>query len=439
MPPSWPNATGPEAGGWLSVAKRTGRPPSLTREEVARAALAEGLQNMSMPTVARRLGVSHSTLYRYVHDRDDLVLAALDLAAREYSWPAADLAWRPLLLAFADSLWIFLAQRPGIAEVIQSAPGVPPAVMEFMTAYRDRLREEGLTEHDAVVALDFIVDLTVATEIAMRGLNRLFTTSRGQRSLRELYEQSWSALTNDSSLTPEAVLQGRGWLEDKLAILLDGLSSRLQSSSAALPQREVSSAAADVRVDRETVAAAGRQIARRLGAHGVTVQALAEELGTTSSAVRREVGDRDTIMVAMLDAVASEIDLPSAVDDPRTDLVEVIMATYRVLCEDAWAVTALSVDGLASPLILPVIERVYAALIALGVPDVAAVTGLLWEHVFGAVHSGAWDVEAFSARVMRSADPAEFPAVAAVADSTGRVDFRWGLEALIDGVVTRPR
>lgn len=415
------------------MAKRTGRPPSLTREEVARAALAEGLQNLSMPTVARRLGVSHSTLYRYVHDRDDLVLAALDLAAREYAWPAADLAWRPLLMAFADSLWVFLEQRPGIAEVIQGAPGMPPVVMEFMAGYRDRLREEGLTEHDAVVALDFIGDLTIATEIAMRGLNRLYTTQRGQRSLRELYEESWATLTNDPSLTPETALHGRGWLDDKLAILLDGLSSRLHGSTTALPPRVVSPAATDVRVDRETVAACGRQIARRHGAHGVTVQALAEELGTTSSAIRREVGDRDTIMVAMLDTVASEIDLPTPADDPRTDLVEVVMATYRVLCADAWAVTALSVDGLASPLILPVIERVYAALIALGVPDVAAVTGLLWEHVFGAVHSGAWDVEAFSARVVRSADPAEFPAVAA---SAGRVDFRWGLEALVDGVIT---
>jgi hypothetical protein len=72
--------------------------------------------------------------------------------------------------------------------------------------------------------------------------------------------------------------------------------------------------------------------------------------------------------VAMLDAVASEIDLPSPVDDPRTDLVE-----------------------------------------------------------------------AFPARVARSADSAEFPAVGAAPASTGRVDFRWGPEALITGIVPRLR
>ena len=68
----------------MRVGRKPGPPASLTRDDVARAALAEGVLTMSMPAVARRLGVSHSTLYRYVHDRDDLVLAALDLAVREF-------------------------------------------------------------------------------------------------------------------------------------------------------------------------------------------------------------------------------------------------------------------------------------------------------------------------------------------------------------------
>lgn len=178
---------------------------------------------MSMPAVARRLGVSHSTLYRYVHDRDDLVLAALDLAVREFEWPRVDLGWRDLLLAFADALWRFTEGNPGMAEAIQNTPGLPARVTELATAYIARLRADGFGAEDAAVAFDFVADLTVATEIAMRGLGHVFDTPHGRRSLRELYHESWGALFGDD----ESVLHGRGWLDAKLAILLDGLALRI--------------------------------------------------------------------------------------------------------------------------------------------------------------------------------------------------------------------
>ena len=207
----------------MRVGRKPGPPASLTRDDVARAALAEGVLTMSMPAVARRLGVSHSTLYRYVHDRDDLVLAALDLAVREFEWPPAALGWRELLVAFADALWRFTEGHPGMAEAIQSTPGLPARVTELATAYVAQLRAEGFGATDAAVAFDFVADLTIATEIAMRGLGRVFDTPQGRRSLRELYLESWSTLFGND----ESVLHGRGWLDAKLAILLDGLALRI--------------------------------------------------------------------------------------------------------------------------------------------------------------------------------------------------------------------
>lgn len=210
------------------VGRKPGPTPTLTRDDVARAALEEGVGAMSMPSVARRLGVSHSTLYRYVHDRDDLVLAALDLAVREFEWPAADLGWRELLVAFADALWRFLERHPGMAEAIQSAPGMPDRVTELATAYGVKLRADGIGARDAAVAIDFVADLTIATEIAMRGLGRTFDTPSGRRSLRELYQESWPDLGAD-----ESVLHGRGFLTDKLTLMLDGLAGRVGEPSRA--------------------------------------------------------------------------------------------------------------------------------------------------------------------------------------------------------------
>ncbi|MQA11649.1 MAG: TetR family transcriptional regulator [Pseudonocardiaceae bacterium] len=219
--------------------RRPGRPPSLSRDDVARAAIDEGMTNLSMPTVAGRLGVSHSTLYRYVHDRDDLALAALDLAVREFDWPSADLTWRDLLTAFADALWTFLRRFPGMAEAIQSAPGLPPRVTQLIAAYVTRLRAEGLSGRDAAVAVDFVADLTVATEIAMRGLEREFDTPGGRRSLRQIYQESLAGLIDaDPSFADEQTFHGRGWLDQKLAILLDGLATRIGADIAGNVRRQ---------------------------------------------------------------------------------------------------------------------------------------------------------------------------------------------------------
>ena len=67
------------------------RPRSLTPDQIAAAALAvidrDGLDALSMRTVARQLGIGAMSLYRYVTDRDqledlvvDLVLGAVDIS-----------------------------------------------------------------------------------------------------------------------------------------------------------------------------------------------------------------------------------------------------------------------------------------------------------------------------------------------------------------------
>lgn len=77
--------------------RKPGRPRALTVDVIAAAALEDGIATFSMPSVARRLGVAHSGLYRYVTDRDDLLVQALDKAFLATTWPSADLPWDELL------------------------------------------------------------------------------------------------------------------------------------------------------------------------------------------------------------------------------------------------------------------------------------------------------------------------------------------------------
>ena len=405
--------------------RRPGRPPSLCRDDVARAALDDGVVNLSMPAVAKRLGVGHSTLYRYVHDRDDLLLAALDLALREFEWPSVDLGWRELLTEFADAMWRFFERYPGMAEASQVVPGMPARALDIAGAYIERLRAEGLSARDATVAVEFVADVTVASEIGLRRMSRMFDTPRGRRSLRDIYVEPMPGV-------PEtAAFASRGWLDDKLAILLDGLASRLGEPTGATTTPVVApEPASSPRPDRDAIAEAGRLVGRRAGLAAVSVPAVAEELGATVPSVRREVGDRDGIVVAMLDAVASDIVMPEPSDDPRTELLALATAMRTVLLVDPWAVPALATDGLAGPLILPMVTRIFTAFRAAGVSsaDVASAGRVLWEHIYGAV-LGQGRSDTFARQLVRSSDLGAEPVSA---DRTAV-----GIEIVVDGLLDR--
>jgi AcrR family transcriptional regulator len=381
---------------------------------VARAALEEGVSQLSMPTVARRLGVGHSTLYRYVHDRDDLLLAALDLAMREFVWPSADQGWRELLTSFADATWRFLEQYPGMGEASQIVPGLPTKALDIATAYMARLCAEGLSQRDAVTAVSFVADLTVAAEISARRMNRLFDTPRGRRSFQELYGEP----SGDR----------RGLLDDKLAVMLDGLASRLgEPGTTVLPQPSEPERAAAEPPTREAIAEAGRRLARRSGLAAVSVLAVAGELGVAPGAVRRVAGDRDGVVVAMLDAVAGDVVVPPPSPDPRTELLTLATAGYMVMAADPWSVVALTVDGLAAPAIMPVAERVFVAFRKAGVPDEAVghANRILWGHVYGAVLNQA-PPGTFARRVATSAD---------LPPPTGPSRSTLGIEIIVDGLL----
>ena len=68
-------------------AGRVGRPARVSRRSIAEAALEVGLSTLTLTSLAHRLGVDHSTLYRHVASRDDIVLLACDTAIARMDWP----------------------------------------------------------------------------------------------------------------------------------------------------------------------------------------------------------------------------------------------------------------------------------------------------------------------------------------------------------------
>src|SRR3984885_15948285 len=92
--PEIPSGSAPEPP-WRSTPRRQGVPrPQLSREVVVAAALhvldTDGGEALTMRRVAEQIGVSASSLYGYVANKEELVQLVLDRIFEEFEIPPTD-------------------------------------------------------------------------------------------------------------------------------------------------------------------------------------------------------------------------------------------------------------------------------------------------------------------------------------------------------------
>lgn len=100
-----------------TTGNRPGRPARLSRELIVEAALRGDVETLTMRELASRLGVSHSSLYRWVPDRDgvlDLVSEVMVERLLPEGEPGAD-DWREWLARLARSMRDEFLAVPGYA------------------------------------------------------------------------------------------------------------------------------------------------------------------------------------------------------------------------------------------------------------------------------------------------------------------------------------
>ncbi|AXT84053.1 TetR family transcriptional regulator [Aeromicrobium sp. A1-2] len=199
--------------------RKPGRPRGLTVEVIAQAALDDGVATFSMPSVARRLGVAHSGLYRYVEDRDDLLVRALDLAILGADWPDAGLPWRDLLRGIGETIWQMCQDHHGLDSAALSAPRSPRSVEDRIQSYIETLQSQDFVLEDAAVSVEFVITLALTASAEMRRLQKI-----------EAQHENGPRLPVLKAYDTEEVWRGRGWYARKLDIVLDGLEHRRLSS-----------------------------------------------------------------------------------------------------------------------------------------------------------------------------------------------------------------
>jgi TetR/AcrR family tetracycline transcriptional repressor len=151
MPDDHPHATATATG------RRAGRVPrnTLSRERIVAAALAlldaEGFDAVTMPAVARRLGVGTMSLYRHVADKDDLVDAIAADVLGGVAVPGTEPGdWEGRVVGYLRALREAAIAHPALSRILAKRGLTVPPVFDQLEAAHAALRSAGFSELDAV-------------------------------------------------------------------------------------------------------------------------------------------------------------------------------------------------------------------------------------------------------------------------------------------------
>src|ERR671918_2600213 len=136
-----------------ATARKAGRKPRVSREQVLDAALAiadeGGLAAVTMANVGARLGVEAMSLYRHIGNKEEMLDGLVDRVFAEIEVPADARDWRDALRRRAVSAHDALRRHPWAIGLMESRSQPGPATLGHHDAMLGHLFRAGFDGHGA--------------------------------------------------------------------------------------------------------------------------------------------------------------------------------------------------------------------------------------------------------------------------------------------------
>jgi AcrR family transcriptional regulator len=147
------------------------RRPRLTRERVVTEALAviaeDGVQALTMRSLAGRLGVVPGAVYRHVANKQQLLDLLLDGVLAEIDFDlGSSMGWTDQLKVLAHRLRQVLEAHPGVAGILKTRDPLGPHSLALAEALLGPLQAAGFGDRDAGLAFFLLVDYTIGFAVS---------------------------------------------------------------------------------------------------------------------------------------------------------------------------------------------------------------------------------------------------------------------------------
>lgn len=218
---------------------RAPRRAGLNAELIARAALSvvesEGFAALTVRSVAGRLGVAPSALYKHIADMDALVDLVLDRAVGEVDLDLpVNMPWRERALRLSHHLRATLATRPGLAAVYKARDPLGPNSDRLVEAFARCILDAGFDGESAGHAWYTLVHYVIGFEATFAhdtsNLDRAYdpaALTHVHGHFAALDPQDFPALTRIGASIWSPTLDER--FQFGLELILDGLERAAQS------------------------------------------------------------------------------------------------------------------------------------------------------------------------------------------------------------------
>ena len=147
------------------------RRPRLTRERVVTEALAviaeDGIQALTMRSLAARLGVVPGAVYHHVRNKQQLQDLVLDNVLAEVDVHLdSSLGWTGQLKVLAHRLRQVLEAHPGVAGILKTRDPLGPHSLALAEAFLSPLQTAGFADREAGLAFFLLVDYTIGFAVS---------------------------------------------------------------------------------------------------------------------------------------------------------------------------------------------------------------------------------------------------------------------------------
>lgn len=211
-----------------SPARRTGRPPTTSREQILHGARRiidrDGWQKLTIRRLAAEIGVGATTIYHHVRDKDDLLVQVLDYYADQIERPRLPEDPRERVVVAATTMHDAIAAWPQVAELLTADDLMGESALWMIDAIVGGAVECGCSPEQAAELYRSVWYYTIG-EILIRA-------NAGRRAEDDRPRYRDTVFANlDASRYPNLAVLGKSWprvtardtYDRGLRALVDGL------------------------------------------------------------------------------------------------------------------------------------------------------------------------------------------------------------------------